>query len=272
MNEITRIQQVFRRDRYHTAHRGELLSTLLRINVKRMVGKHATSPQNIMGFQVACLNLRSLCILFDEIFVNGSYYIEFDTARPRIVDCGANIGMSILFFKKIYPECSITAFEPEPETFSTLSKNIALNKLTDVAVHNVAVSDKYGEISFYSDPEIPGSGMMSMMEARSVLGKTQKVPTVKLSDSIDGDVDLLKLDVEGAEHLVFKDLVETGKLRNFKRMVIEYHHHITDDSDNLAGFLGILETNGFGYQIAGAYRLPYVDKLFQDLLIYAYRK
>jgi FkbM family methyltransferase len=272
MNEITRIQNLFRKDAYHDCYRMQVIASLMRIHLNKAISKRSTAVQNVMGFKMAHLNLRTLCTLFDEIFVEGGYYIDLGTKRPEIVDCGSNIGMATLFFKKIFPECRITAFEPEPETFGILSRNIAMNGLKDVKAYNFAVSNEEGEISFYSDPEVPGSGMMSMMDARSSLGRTQKVRTVKLSDYLDREIDLLKLDVEGAEHQVFQDLDGTGKIRLINNMVIEYHHHMNRSSDNLSPLLGTLEKNGFGYQIADTVRLPFEKNAYQVGLIYAYKK
>ena len=42
----------------------------------------------------------------------------------KFIDCGANIGISILFFKKQYPDCTIMAFEPNPHAFPLLEKNV----------------------------------------------------------------------------------------------------------------------------------------------------
>ena len=272
MNEITRIQNLFRKDSYHDAYRMQVISSLMRLHVNKAFSKRSTAIQNVMGYRMAHLNLGTLCTLFDEIFVEGGYYIDLDAKQPEIVDCGSNIGMATLFFKKVFPECRITAFEPEPETFAILSRNIAMNGLKDVRAYNAAVSNEEGEISFYSDPEVPGSGMMSMMDARSGMGRTQKVRTVKLSDYLDREIDLLKLDVEGAEHQVFQDLEGAKKMGLIKNMIIEYHHHMNRNSDNLSHILGTLENNGFGYQIADTVRLPFEKNVYQVGLIYAYKK
>jgi len=113
---------------------------------------------------------------------------------------------------------------------------------------------------------------MSIMDSRAGMGKTQKVKTVRLSNYIDRKIDLLKLDVEGAEHQVFQDLNESKKLRMISNMIIEYHHHMSANSDNLAHVLGILEGNGFGYQLADEVRLPFSKNVYQVSLIYAYQK
>jgi hypothetical protein len=98
------------------------------------------------------------------------------------------------------------------------------------------------------------------------------VPTAKLSDFIEGQVDYLKIDVEGAEDLVMRDLDASGKLAMVKQIFIEYHHHIRASEDKLSSLLAVLENNGFGYQLATANPIPQKAYKFQDVLIYAYRK
>ena len=266
------MQNLFRSNNYHNAFRMQLISTLVRIKFNKIVNSKSTSIQKIMGFKVTPLDLRTLCTLFDEIFVEGSYYIDIDNEQPEIVDCGSNIGMAILFFKKLFPRCKVTAFEPDLQTFTTLLKNIAVNKLSDVKAYNVAVSNEEGEISFYSDPKVPGSGLMSIIDARSDMGNEIRVKTVKLSSYISREIDLLKLDVEGAENQVFQDLDESGKLALVKNMIIEYHHHMRANDDNLSYILSTLERNGFGYQLSDTLRLPFVKNVYQVGLIYAYKK
>jgi hypothetical protein len=84
-------------------------------------------------------------------------------------------------------------------------------------------------------------------------------------------VDFLKLDVEGAEHRVLSDLVQSRKIRAIRQMVIEYHHRIGHQKSRLGEFLAMLEHAGFEYQIeAGLYPGASRDTV-QDLLIAAYQ-
>ncbi len=71
----------------------------------------------------------------------------------------------------------------------------------------------------------------------------------RLSQFINGDVDLLKLDVEGCEHKVLHELASSGKLRQMQRIYVEYHHHIVGTDDSLSVTLRLLENQGFGYQL-----------------------
>ena len=63
-------------------------------------------------------------------------------------------------------------------------------------------------------------------------GTSIHVPGRKLSDFIEGPVDLLKLDVEGAEHRILRDLLSSEKIQYIRHMVIEYHHHMGEQRSN----------------------------------------
>ena len=96
--------------------------------------------------------------------------------------------------------------------------------------------------------------------------------TVRLSHFINREVDLLKLDIEGAELMVLEDLAGNGKLSLIREMIIEYHHHMDQNGDEFSRFLAILEGNGFGYQVYSNLTVPFSRETFQDILVYAYRK
>jgi FkbM family methyltransferase len=209
--------------------------------------------------------------LFNEIYSKQEYYFETDTDRPFIIDCGSNIGMSVMYFKTLFPKAEILAFEPDSDAYRCLANNIRGNELVSVTAHKKAVTDHEGEIDFYYDDDSPGSLAMSTVFDRMPKNK-RVVEAVCLSNYIDREVDFMKLDVEGAEEAVVNDLYNNNKLSAIKKMIIEYHHHIDSVKDNLSKILGMLEKTGFGYEIDTSIGIPFKGKRFQDILIYAYRK
>jgi FkbM family methyltransferase len=232
---------------------------------------HKTNIANIAGYNVSFLDFRTFSQLFRELFINNDYYFSPDSDAPYIIDCGSNIGMSILYFKMLYPKCKIVAFEPGVETFSCLEKNVRDNRLTFVDVHNAALSNTEGTLDFYYDPDNVGSLKMSLRQER-MAKQTRSVHATRLSPFIDQEVDFLKMDIEGAELDVIEELYKAGKLSHIKQLIIEYHHHLTTDSDVLSTMLKILEDAGLGYQIESYLPRPLQREQFQDVLIYAYRK
>jgi hypothetical protein len=78
-----------------------------------------TNPIELLGYKISFMGEAHLRWLFGEIFMDASYFFHTDNDRPLIFDCGSNIGMSVLFFKKLYQNARIIAFEPDPATFAT---------------------------------------------------------------------------------------------------------------------------------------------------------
>ena len=113
---------------------------------------------------------------------------------------------------------------------------------------------------------------MSVFRDR-MAGETVRVPAVRLSSYVTGPVDFLKLDVEGSELPVLRDLVKSRAISRIGQMVIEFHHHMNPGVDNLSECLAILEAHGFGYQLtSGRVYTPITRGQFQDVLVHAYRK
>lgn len=235
----------------------------------RMDGGHL----DLAGDRFSYLSFDSFEYAFNEIFVNLDYFFQTDEEEPLIIDCGSNIGLSVAFFKKLYPAAEVIAFEPNSQAFSVLQENARQNNWQKVHLHQKALSDQSGIVDLYFDPQSSGSLKMSLIRER-VTGMAESVEAVVLSSFIDREVDFLKLDVEGAEERVLRDLCRAGKLRSIKEIVIEYHHHIEARKDTFSDMLRQLEDNGFGYLVDGQFGGPLITKqgMFQDIRVYAYRK
>ena len=226
----------------------------------------------VAGFRLRYLEAEWMRYLYREVFAEREYWFATDEPRPVILDCGSNIGMAILFFKALYPDAVITAFEPAPWACKAIEETIRANDLRDVAVHNAALAECDGTLELFHDPTHPGSAVMSVFSER-MPGEAVRVPAVRLSRHISGPVDFLKLDVEGSELAVLRDLVASGAIGRIRQMVIEFHHHMSPSVDNLSECLAILEGNGFGYQLTSTpVYTPITRGQFQDVLVHAYAK
>jgi FkbM family methyltransferase len=182
--------------------------------------------------------------------------------------------MATIFFKWIYPESEIYAFEPDKKTFELLKSNIEDNGLKNVHFFNVALSDKEGEIDFFIDSEERGSLLMSAKYERMPKDRIT-VDAISLSSFIKTkglkQIDYIKMDIEGSEGEVMADLDKSGLLHLVDILTIEYHHKIGSGKSSLSQFLGILESNNYEYQV-NAYCSPVSAKnKFQDVLFYIYR-
>jgi FkbM family methyltransferase len=226
---------------------------------------------DMLGYHVNYLDGEAFRWALREIFFDNDYAFESSTDSPTILDCGANIGLATLYFKHLYPKAHIACFEADPTTAAILRRNVDQNHLQDVSVNHLMLSSTDGEHSFYVDPAAPGNLKMSGVPGRVSNCREIVVKTGKLSDYIESRIDLVKLDVEGAEFDVMTDLNNSGKLALIQRMVIEYHHRIDGQPSKMGKFLSLLEAEGFEYQIAAKCYPITRQNYFQDVLIGAYR-
>jgi methylase of polypeptide subunit release factors len=114
----------------------EFIGLLLKYGNK---ARHKTEHVKFGGFQLQVPDVMSFLWQHKEIFADEFYYFETPHPQPVILDCGANVGMSILYFKKLYPNAKITAFEASPEIASILHKNLSNNRISDIHVVDKAV-------------------------------------------------------------------------------------------------------------------------------------
>src|ERR1700751_4342148 len=202
-------------------------SVLIRLYITSLLFRRKNTKSNVsfLGYTVWGYSYYSLYFLFKEVFITNEYFFIASTSSPVIIDCGANIGMSVLYFKKLYPSASIIAFEANQHVYRLLEENIRTNKLTDVELHNVALYDEETEISFFIDNNI-GSFLGSVREDRGG-NREMRISTQKLSAYLKNipSVDLIKIDVEGAEIQILNDLFHTSMIGKAKEYIIEYHHN-----------------------------------------------
>lgn len=237
----------------------------------RLFGRALTHAE-IWGCRMRFVQFPALMRLAEEILGYRIYAFQTEAKRPFIIDLGANIGMSILFFKKMFPESRILAFEPDALNFEILSENVRANGWKDVELHNVALAGVEGEIDFFTDPA-GNASLESGVYARHLPGAIkQRVKAVSLSAFVKEPVDFMKMDIEGSEEPVLQELAASGVLGNIKRMAVEYHHHLIIFEDRLSKFLGILEGHDFGYALASPFWGSHTPSGVQDILICAYSK
>ncbi|RPI02078.1 MAG: FkbM family methyltransferase, partial [Zetaproteobacteria bacterium] len=113
----------------------------MRLFVKSSLGFGRNGPveERFLGLRVAGFNTRILKFFFREIFIHGDYSFAAARENPLILDCGANIGMATLYFTWRYPRAEVHAFEPDPDTFALLKRNVEANGLTRTHAHQLAV-------------------------------------------------------------------------------------------------------------------------------------
>ncbi len=225
---------------------------------------------NFNWLKIHWLNYSSLCWLFWEIFVRNEYKFYTEKENPIILDLWANIWMATVYFKRSYPKSKILSFEPDKKHFQILEKNIKENWFNDVKCIEKAVTNKTGEITFYTD----NKASFSMSTKKWRMSKLEtKVKSISITEIIKNrKIDLLKMDIEWWEYDVLEELNKTGKINQINEMIIEYHHNIKNDNMSFWKFLNILEKNWFTYWLNTSLFPLEAKNKFQDIFIHAYRK
>lgn len=166
-----------------------------------------------------------------------------------VVDMGANIGYYTLIFAGLVGKNGkVFAFEPDPENFAILSKNVEENKLENVILINKAVSDKNGKTKLYLSEDNKGDHRIYDS------GENRKSVTVDVVclDDFMGDIkekiNFIKMDIQGAEGNALKGM--TSVIENSKKIKILaefWPMGLSNFNFDPKEFLEILEDYGFSF-------------------------
>jgi FkbM family methyltransferase len=203
---------------------------------------------------------------YKNIFESKIYHFNSTTRSPFIIDAGGYIGMSVLYFKSIYPDSKITVFEPDPDIFKILKKNVDFNVLKEITLINAGLGKIKGRIKYYRNGS-DGGGLFRREGVEAIY-----VESFKLSDYLNEPVDMLKMNIEGMEGDVFEEIEH--QLCLIKEIIFEYHcfHNL---AQKLGDILTILDRNGFRYVLRDAndFKIPVPFQIKRDYrffnLIYA---
>lgn len=209
------------------------------------------------GYNISYNSRVSAEDIVHEIFSSGIYRFNTNRLFPFIIDAGSNIGIATLYFKSLYPKARVLCFEPDPNAFQKLRLNIERNGLEQVTTVNAALCAHQGEVEFYGQltPQIAdarGNSIFPQWGEQRQANQAMTVQAVQLSRYLPEYVDFLKLDVEGAELQVLREL--GNKITSIHEMVIEVHE-IAEISgeNNLQDLLTLLHS--FDYETKIIYQL-----------------
>lgn len=238
----------------------------------RLHQRFETFETEYPGFLCTVVDKSSFLFMYDEIFKKKIYTFDTTEQKPYVIDCGSNIGLSVIFFKQLFPHAEIVAFEPDPVIYQVLQKNIISAGVAEgVTCVGACLSAEQGSVTFYPDGSDGGSNINHGQATKEIT-----VPAVVLSDYITKSVDFLKIDIEGAEFEVLSSSRES--LAKVKNIFVEYHSQ-TAQAQNLDDILSILKSAGFRYYIEHIgirSKFPYLARnsdhgMDLQLNIYGYR-
>jgi FkbM family methyltransferase len=174
-----------------------------------------------------------------------------------VFDVGANIGQyALLSASRVGQAGRVHAFEPTPETCAELRRNIKLNGFGNVTVNEAAVSDSVGEASiFYREADNPGGNTIfdASFGCPSAQISTLTLDSYVLERGIS-KVDLIKMDIEGAEVVAFKGARQLLSAKNAPLLVLEVNPlALSFSGSSQQEMLGLLEQCGYHYYPISSY-------------------
>ena len=196
--------------------------------VRRFMKGNLIIPVLMESCQPRFIGIRDITDFdaFREVCIEDHY--NFAQLKPGmiVVDLGAHIGLFALPASfKVGREGKIIAIEPEMENFKKISENLALNKIDNVILVNIGISDSNGEEDFFIHQSY---GSHSFFRPESFIDKIRiKVKTLdSLLDELKIDkVDMIKIDTEGAEMKILKGAKETLANNPKIKMAIAAYHY-----------------------------------------------
>jgi FkbM family methyltransferase len=209
--------------------------------------RYQAATTNLLGAPLETPDGASFVEMYGEIFEQAIYAFSARNPVPYIIDGGANIGLTILYFKKLYPQCQIVGFEPDQAIFNILQKNINASTLDGVKLVCRALSATEQPLRFKTEGSYAGR------LARSEDEGEDRVETTRLRRFLQRPVDLLKLNIEGAETEVLVDCQDL--LMNVENVALEYHS-FASEAQTLDRILSLLSKAGFRWHIRPSRSAP----------------
>lgn len=201
---------------------------------------------NLLGKRFLIPDPLSFYWSYKEIIEDRIYDFPHNNDSPRILDLGANCGLSALFFILRYPSVRLSCVEADAGIFGILKSNLqnwANEK--QVFLRHAAVAGTGISSVFHST----GADTGRLVPHSSLSARPFEVKGVCLDDLIDGPVDFLKMDIEGAET---DALLSSKKLGLVSRLFVEYHSFVFQQQ-RLMELLGALRQSGFRIWIQTQY-------------------
>jgi FkbM family methyltransferase len=211
------------------------------------------------GMQLRCYPQSasaSAVIYFGEYFE----FHEMNFVRALLepgdgfIDGGANIGVySLLSASMVGSGGWVDAFEPDPLAAERLRENVALNQLTNVVVHEAAITDAPGQVRFTEGWDVSNRVLSQNQPAQNVV----EVDAVRLDDALQPGVRYMigKLDLEGAELAALRGAPHHLRSANPPVWMFEgFEHQLAKLGDSRQALLSMLSASNFTFHVFDALR------------------
>jgi FkbM family methyltransferase len=219
------------------------------------------------GYKISYRNDCELEVLYEDIFTKNIYFFETENPAPDIIDCGGHIGLAVLYFKSLYPRSRVLTFEPNPETFYLLNRNIVKNSLHGVEAINMALSHGDNEdaiptwenfLEAWDSTDTIEPDLWDNMDQYRVF----RISALQ-SSYINAKFEFIKLDIEGAEYYVLDE--SKAKIGSVGAITLEYHQSARNLAERkLEKTIAVLSAAGFRYRLYSQARPISLDSLPKD--------
>jgi len=175
----------------------------------RKMPRYTPGYTSILGKRFEFQDSVSFVGQYREIFEQEIYRFQPSDQSPVIVDTTVNVGVSIVYFKRLYPQGRIIGFEPDPDLYRPLANNCRTFNLQDVELFPQAVGTCSTVVKLDREGLTPGDGDEDI-----------EVPALRLKDFLSSKVDLLKIEIKGCKTDVLLDCEEA--LQNVNNLFVLY--------------------------------------------------
>jgi len=170
--------------------------------------------------------------IFYQIFIEKEVDFDVNESPKLIMDCGANIGLSTLYFLKKYPNAKIFSIEPEKSNFNLLKKNTQIYQ--NVIQVNAAVWNENVRLNIIDEGEGYASFKVKEIQLNQI--NDEQVDAFTLSSLLEkyniDHIDLLKIDIEGSEYELFNGN-RFDWVKHVNHLAVEIHETIKSGVTNI---------------------------------------
>jgi FkbM family methyltransferase len=164
---------------------------------------------------------------FEEVLLREDYNIDFGFEPRTIIDGGANIGLTSVFFANKFPNANIVAVEPEKENFQMLQKNT--NSYSNISLLNAGIWDHNTFLSVVDE----GKGNNAFTVKEVPVNTEHAIKALSVYEIMKqqnwSTIDILKLDIEGTEKNIFEKNYESW-LPFVRVLIVELHDRMIEGS------------------------------------------
>ena len=157
---------------------------------------------------------------FEEVLLREDYNIDFGFEPKSIIDGGANIGLTAIYFASKFPASEIVSIEPDKNNFEWLQKNT--KPYSNISLINTGIWNRKSNLSVIDSGL--GNNAFTVQEVGE--GTPGSIEAVSINDILLQkqwkNAEVIKLDIEGSEKKVFESNFESW-LPNVKVLIVELH-------------------------------------------------